>query len=198
MYRIKSPIDQNTNTFPREYTSQFADSDLFIDCYKNGKIFHYGNRTLEYYTPSKQRGHNMIKAIKENLGDDVIFHMEENDSEVTFRFNAKYMSDLEPYLQPKTSGSNISPYSIKNLPKSAYIIPDEDLAIYKTIIENVPQNQLVGIAHMTNSFIKTLATKKNPFENIKADMALKGLRGKEYIHCIGKWDEYLKYLQKNV
>lgn len=35
-------------------------------------------------------------------------------------------------------------------------------------------------------------------ENIKADMKLHGLKGKEYIHFIGKWDEYLKYLEKNL
>lgn len=196
-YRLKAEIDRSTNMFPREYTGQFSDSDVYIDCQK-GKIFHYGNRILEYYSPSKKRGHNMIKAIKENLGDDIIFHMEENDSEVIFRFNAKYMNDLEPYLKPKTCGSGISPYSIKNLPKTAYIIPDEDLNRYKAIVENLPQNRIIAIAHTITLFIKSLATKKNPYENIKADMALKGLRGKEYIHCIGQWDKFLEYLQKNI
>ena len=45
-------------------------------------------------------------------------------------------------------------------------------------------------------FIKSLATKKNPYENIKADMTLKGLKGKEYIHSIRAWDKYIDYLRK--
>ena len=45
-------------------------------------------------------------------------------------------------------------------------------------------------------FIKSLATKKNPYENIKADMTMKGLKGKEYIHSIRAWDKYIDYLRK--
>lgn len=51
---------------------------------------------------------------------------------------------------------------------------------------------------MTNSFLQTLVTKKTPWENIKADMRLKCVKGKEYIYMIGKWDEYLKYLEKEI
>ena len=49
---------------------------------------------------------------------------------------------------------------------------------------------------ISNNFIKTLATKNNPIEKIKADMALKGLKPKEYIHSMGYWDKYIKYLSK--
>lgn len=49
-----------------------------------------------------------------------------------------------------------------------------------------------------NSFIKSLVSKKHPLSEIKADMRLKGLRGKEYIHSIGKWDKYIKYLKENL
>ena len=33
---------------------------------------------------------------------------------------------------------------------------------------------------------------------IKADMALKSLKGKEYIHNIWKWDGYVSYLKKEI
>ncbi len=85
------------------------------------------------------------------------------------------------------------------MPKNKdYKIADEDLSIYKTIIENVPEDKRLSIGIMTNNFIKSLVTKKNPIENIKADMKLKRLKGKEYIHSIGKWNEYLNFLQKNI
>lgn len=60
----------------------------------------------------------------------------------------------------------------------------------------IPQERILTLTHSTNSFIKSLATKKNPMENIKAEMKLKGLQGKEYIHSIGKWTEYISYLKE--
>lgn len=107
------------------------------------------------------------------------------------------MADLEKYLRPKTGGSNISPFSLKNLPKNkAYEIPDEDLVAYKDIVRDIGQKQIITLTHMLNSYLKSLVTKRNTWEDIKADMALKGLSGKNYIHSIGKWDDYLKYLKK--
>lgn len=198
-YRLKTPIDTSTNMFPREYNGQLAENDVYIDCYKNGKIFHYGNRTLEFYCPSLQRGHNIIKAIKHAFQNENIIHnIIESDSEVMFRFNAKDIERLEPYLQPKTNGAGISPFSTKNLPKTKYTIPDKELNMYKKIIENIPQNQLISIVHITKKFMQSLMTKKNTWDMINADMALKGIKGKEYIHSIGKWNEYIEYLRKEI
>lgn len=108
------------------------------------------------------------------------------------------MDKLEKFLKPKTSGAGISPFSSKNLPKTKYSIPDEDLKPYQEIVEKVGRERLLELTHATNRYIKTLATKKNTIENIKADMALKGLKGKNYIHSIGKWEDYIKYLNKNI
>ena len=43
-----------------------------------------------------------------------------------------------------------------------------------------------------------MTTKKNTIENIKADMKIKGLKGKEYIHSIGQWNNYIKYLKEEL
>lgn len=115
------------------------------------------------------------------------------------------MEQLEPYLKPKTSGANISPFSTKNLPKSNYSVSDEDLIAYKEIVANVDKNKLIMLAHITKEFISSLAVKKKSaksdkmtWEEIKADMAKKCLKGKEYIHSIGMWDEYIKYLRNHI
>lgn len=34
------------------------------------------------------------------------------------------------------------------------------------------------------------------WDDIKADIRLKGLKPRDYIHCIGKWEDYIKYLGK--
>lgn len=102
-------------------------------------------------------------------------------------------------LKPKTSGSNISPFSSKNLPQNKeFKIPDEDLNLYKEIVAKIPQERILTLTHITNSFVKSLATKNNPIESIKADMKLKGLKGKEYIYSIGEWDKYINYLKENI
>lgn len=197
-YRLRTPIDKSTNMFPREYNGQFADADVYIDCANKITISSYGHGILEAYIPSIGRGHNIVKAIQSELGDNIINNIVETDKEVIFKFHAKYMEQLEPYLKPKTNGADRSPFSSKNLPKSKYEIPDEDLNTYKEIVSKIPQNELISLVHTTNSFLKSLVTKKLTWEDIKTDMALKGLKGKDYIHSINKWDNYIKYLKRNL
>lgn len=200
VYRLKTEWDKNTKMFPREYTGLFAENDVYIDCYKDCRIFHYGGRILEYYCPSLGRGHNIIKAIKSHFqGENIIHNIIESDSEVMFRFNAKDMERFEPFLKPKTSGASISPFSSRNLPKNKdYKIPDEESLQYKAIVEKIGQKRIIELTHATNSFLQSLITKRNTWENIKADMALKGLSGKNYIHSIGKWDDYISYLERSI
>lgn len=198
-YRLKTEIDKKTKMFPREYTGQFADNDVYIDCQKGVRIHHYGKSILEAYIPSLQRGHNIIKAIKEQFQEEIIFRIEESDEEVLFRFHSKYMKDLEPILKPKTSGASISPFSHRNLSHNKnYIIPDGENFKYKEIVQKIGKKRIIELTHITNDFLKSLVTKKNTLEMIKSDMALKGLKGKEYIHSIGKWDEYIKYINKKI
>lgn len=145
-----------------------------------------------------------ITIIDQNLykeeinNNNIIFDIEKTDSEMLFKFKTKYMDVLEKYLQPKTYGANISPFSVKNRPKIAYIIPDEDLVKYKLLTSDLPQNKLILIGKLTKDFIKSMSNKKLSYKNIKSDMALKCLRGKEYIHSIGKWNDYIKYLEKEI
>lgn len=100
-------------------------------------------------------------------------------------------------LKPKTSGADISPFSTRNLPRNKdYKIPDEDSLRYKDISSKIPKERILELTHITNAYLKSLVNNKNTWENIKADMALRGLKAKEYIHSIGKWDEYIWYLSE--
>lgn len=196
-YRIKCEWDRATNQFPRKLDGTYEDIDCYIDCYKNIKIFHYGKSILEAYIPSLGRGRNIIKEIKKELDEGVIFNIVETDSEVLFQFKAVNMDMLEKYLKPKTNGSKISPFSSKNLPKNKkYKIPDEELQHYKLIVQKIGKNRILDISHRTKDYMKSLVTKNHTWDDIKADMALKGLSGKNYIHSIGKWSEYISYLEK--
>lgn len=198
-YRIKCEHDQASNMFARKLDGTYEDIDCYIDCYKNIRIFYYGKSILETYIPSVGRGNNLIKSITEEYGNNIIFDIQKTDVEVLFKFKSKDMDRLEKYLKPKTSGSNISTFSSKNLPKNKnYKIPDEDLVLYKNIVKKIGQNRIIELTHRTSSYLKSLITKNNSWENIKSDIALKGLSGKNYIHSIGKWNEYIKYLEKEL
>ena len=115
-------------------------------------------------------------------------------------FKFKYINSdkVIPLLKPKINGANISPYSSKNLPKTDFKIPEDKLTQYKQIVSKISPDKLLTIGRMTNSFLQNLVTKKNTWENIKVDMRLKCVKGKEYIYMIDKWDEYLKYLEKEI
>lgn len=198
IYRLKVPYDFKTKDYNRKLNGTLEDIDVYIDCMNNVKIFYYGSSILQAYIPSLGRGHNIIKAINE-MDSSMIFNIEETDSEILFKFKYSDSNKIIPLLKPKTSGSNISPFSSKNLPRNKeFKIPDEDLNLYKEIVSKIPQERILAITHSTNNFIKSLATKKNPIENIKADMKLKGLKGKEYIYSIEQWNNYINYLKENL
>lgn len=197
-YRIKVPYNQWTNDFTRKLNGNLEDVDCYIECQYGNKIFHDNRDILIAYIPSLGRGHNILKAIN-GTDQSIIFNIEETDSEILFKFKYADSSKIIPLLKPKTSGAGISPFSSKNLPRNKeFKIPDEDLNLYKEIVAKIPQERILDLTHSTNSFIKSLATKKNPIENIKADMKLKCLKGKEYIYSIGQWTEYIKFLKENL
>lgn len=197
-YRIKTEYNKWTNDFTRKLNGNLEDIDCYIDCQYGSKVFHYGRDILQSYVPSLGRGHNIIKAIND-IDSSLIFDIEETNSEILFKFKYANSDKIIPLLKPKTSGSNISPFSSKNLPKNKdFKIPDKELNHYKEIVAKNPSERILALTHSTNNFIKSLATKNNPIENIKADMKLKGLKGKEYIYSIVKWDEYIKFLKENL
>ena len=78
------------------------------------------------------------------------------------------------------------------------MMPSEDLDQCKLIMARIPREHILSLTHTTNNYLKTLVNKKITWEDIKADMVLKGLKGKEYIHSLGKWNDYIKYLKDNL
>lgn len=198
VYRLRAPIDQRKNDFPREIDNKYAENDCYIDCMHGNKITYYGKSILQAYIPSIIRGHNILKAINE-ISSSIIFDIEETDEEVLFKFKYVDSDKIIPLLKPRTSGANISPFSTRNLPKNKdYKIPDEDLNLYKEIVAKIPPERILVLTHITNSYIKTLVNRRNTMDKIRADMKLKGLSGKNYIHSIGKWKDYIKYMEKNL
>lgn len=124
----------------------------------------------------------------------------ETDSELMFKFYEKNSDKIIPLLKPKTAGADISPFSPKNLPKLEYVIPTEELREYEDIIVPLKEDgKLLTLSKLTQNYIKSLG-KKRLYRGVdmKSYMRKKMLKGKEFIHSEGLWDDYLKYLRKEI
>lgn len=237
IYRLQTEYDQSTKQFPRNLSGTFEDSDIYIKCRHDVRIYHYGKELLEAYIPSIQRGMNIIRTIyrdyinksntettiismgrgnklieRENiriideqlfysqLKDSIVSNFYKTDSEVLFRFHYKYMKEFEKYFQQQISGANTSPFSSKNLPKLKYDIPLKELEEYKSIIDSIPQEDKLIISHYTREFIDSEIAKNKLYrtENINDVMKRKMLKGKEFIHSEGCWNQYIQFLKKRI
>ena len=141
-----------------------------------------------------------IDLFNKELNDTnkIIFDVETTDEEVLFKFKYQNMDKLESILKPLTTSPNRSPFSSKNLQKSDYKIPDEDLKKYKTITANLPQNKLISLVHTSQRFLTTLSTSQKKQEQMRSEMKRLGMKPKEYYHYIHKWEEYLEYLDNEL
>lgn len=217
-YRLKANIDKNTNDYPRDENGNLDTDDIFIKCMYGNQIYHYGRSILVAYIPSIGRGHNILRGIAREIlnieeklpyetlyqlleKDKTIYDIMENDEEIEFKFNAKHIGLIAKYLKPQTSGSGISPFSSKNLPKVKYnAISDVQIREYKDITDLVGKDNLLLISQITSRFLTDILANKKAYKskNIKSDMKAKMLKGKDYIHFEGYWDEYIEYLKKNI
>lgn len=220
-YRVKVHIDESTNDFPRNINGVIETDDLYIKCAFGNQIYHYGRSILVAYIPSLGRGHNILRGLaeelcgikndKENklpyeqickalLDEGTVRSIMENDEEVEFKFHAKNIELIAKYLKPCTGGASISPFSTRNLPKSDYVIPLEDLEEYKSITASVDKSDILSISYITKRFISDIVSKSTQYKSkdIKSEMRKSMLKGKEFIHSIGMWKEYLKYLKQEI
>lgn len=198
IYRLKCDFNRDNNQFGRKLDGTLEDIDVYIPI-KSGQITHYGKSILQVWFTSAVRGRNVIKAIEEKYGNEICTDITDNESELLFKFNSKYMEQLEEFLLPKTGGASISPFSTRNLKKNTeYKVPQEFLSEYSSIIKNVPKNKLILLSHITTSYLKSLCNKKHTYKDMKDNMLKVGIKGKDYIFYIEKWENYLKYLRKEL
>lgn len=221
-YRVKANLDLETNDVPRDEHGVIDPDfdDIYIKCAKNAQIYHYGDDILVAYIPSLGRAHNILIAMAKDLHlipeesisrdyealysilnqDGTIYDIRENSEEIEFKFKDENIEFVAKYLQPQTSGASISPFSSKNLPKTSYVIPTEDLEEYLNITSVIQKEDKLKVGRLQNQFLRNILSNEEQYKDIdfKSDMKKKMLKGKEYIHSIGAWDKYLKYLQQEL
>lgn len=202
IYRIMPVIDKSTNDFARDCTGKIDKDNVYIACYYDIKIWHYGGSKLIAYIPSLQRGHNIIKSLKK-AGVNV-FDCDDSDEEVIFKFDASDIETVTSFIKPKTSGACISPFSSKNLPKANVDIPEDKLAKYKSLISKL--DNPLAIRGFNTSFLDNVLAKKlrpkgkrKPFDYKSDMMAMKLSHDvKGYIWSKGLFEDYLEFLEKEI
>ena len=218
-YRVKSIIDPITNDFPKDFEGNYESYDTYIKCNNNIQIKYYGKGLLSCYVPSVGRGHNILKGVATELGLDlnsygkqfnyeklyddlidakVISYITETDEELLWRFKDKYLELMLKFITPNTSGASISPYSPKNLPIREYDIPDKDIEEYRQILDSLGKKNMWILAKSTTRFIEEVVPEKHrKYRNkdMEALMRKEQLKGKEFIHFSGFWNEYIEYLK---
>ena len=200
-YRILVPIDQRTNDFPRNTKGSIDCNDYYISCRKTGKeiaqISWYNEQIMDCIVFTYNTGRKIVKkANEENIS---VFNVKEGDGEVYFRFDAKDMEWFTKKLGAMTQGKGTKPFSIKNLPKSDYKIPEEDLSPYKEIISVVGEGDRLIISRLTDEFLKE-KVEKTLSTGIERELRYHKMsrQKKEYIHKIGLWEQYLVYLKEGL
>lgn len=196
-YRVLAEYDQSTNDYIRNELGLIDPSfnDLYIPCFNGGRINYIGKGILQYYIPSIRKGRFLLERIEKEESEllTLVFDITETDSEFAFYFKTNSIYQLERFLKPKTRGANISPFSVKNLPKNRYVIPKSDLAHYQKIINDYYKNDeglmIYQIAICTKNFCNSIPKHGSLQKKL-------GLKGKFFIHKIGAWDDYLAYLSK--
>lgn len=201
-YRLKLPIDKNTNDFPRTVDKNgrygsIQDTDMYIPC-KYGEISYYGRGKLNVYITSKIIGNKVIKWFRNNKVD--LYYLVECEDEISFVVSSKYIDYIAQTLKAQTMGKNIRPTSTKNLPTSDYKMPIEKIEEYKKITAGVSLGEGLKVKSITDKFLTEILAKKYKIKDIVADMKLKCMarQRKEYIDSYNMWDEYIKYLKKNL
>ena len=232
IYRVKAEYDTSTNDYPRDWSGNIDPSfdDLYIDCRNDIKIKHSSNNVLSCYVPSKQRGTNVLKKIYtdkindclpietnetkkyfNNLCDmlikfNILVSAEVLDYEVLFEFKTDMLDYIAQLVGAKTSGANISPFSVKNLPKTHYPIPKNDMELYKkamlklpkkiVTIKGKPREMTDGLIvnKINDNFNKLLNKEFGKGFNATTEMKSLGLKNKQYYHSIGKWKEYCDFI----
>ena len=154
-----------------------------------------------------------IEAIcKKLLHDEILTDIDITDGEVYFTFKNTKTEYIASLVGARTSGITIQPFSIKNLPKTHYEIPKSDIDRYTKFVKTLPKKIMTKkdkdgkeikiemadgalIMAMMRDFEKIILEYKSKKFNINEEQKKSGIRGKEFIHSIGLWDEFLEFMK---
>ena len=176
--------------------------DLYIPC-QRGEIRHtYRPGILVWVCLDRiGQGRGVYRAIVEKypkleleyeeVGDDVLIYFNEND-----------IKKIATIVKPRTAGAKIQPFAKRNLSKNAlaeYKIPDEDnLKLTKALVPLEQAQKMVLSKKWIKDFDTVIVKKKGKNYDVIKERDESGLKPKMFIHSIGLWDDYIKFINKEI
>lgn len=215
-YRVLTELTLDTHDFVRDASGNVHEDydELYIECNRNAKIKHtYKENILSYWTDKisifkstkKKLDENNIKYQSEEVGTDYLIYFDDTD-----------MSKVAKLVGAKAVGKKIPPFNVKNIPDrviverqrehsepaiiSTYVIPFEDMKLYYSAVAPIRgrsekmQLSKKTLAEFDKEIIKIKGVGINPAQERES----KNISPREYIHSIGLWEEYIKYVKKAV
>lgn len=208
-YRVLTELTTDTQDFVRDYDGEIhSDYDeLYIPCNYDGKIKHtYSDSILAYFT---DRSSTYKRVIKELTNSNIKFNTDEIGVEFIIYFSDSDMPKVAKIVGAKTSGKKIHPFDDVNIPDRVvpkntkvapsatigYSIPARDKGLYYAAMSSIKDRKIKNEfkKNVTEKFIKTL--NDSDFTRKCENMQMKPI---EYIHYIGKWDNYISYIKENI
>lgn len=196
-YRVMAYIDEDTNCFPKDDSYE----DFYIPCSQCViKHTYIGNDVLALCFYDKYTSAKNISKKLTDLGIEHEDDISELCTDAHIFFKAKDISQVAKLVKAKTNGKQIHPLSARNLKKvktSAYKIPEKELEkLYKNVEGMTRTEKLQFFRKVNKEYIDKLdkETKKNNREEMKFN----GLGTKEYIHSIGYWDKYVRFVNRKL
>lgn len=200
-YRVKAVVNEYTNDFCRDKNGNLNNpNDIYIECFNNIQISHFGGNVLEVYIPSLKRGRRILEEINEGENFDLILNIVESDEEIIFKIKDKDLDKIIDYLKPRTLGARISPFSPKNLPKKKVVLTNSQIEDYKKITSLIPKDDKLAISQLNNKFFIEILCKnrKKNIEINKAEMKKERVKMCDYFALKGMFEKYLTFLEKEI
>lgn len=210
VFRVVADYDQSTNDFPRSHDGTIDSSfdDFYISSKKNLEVRHGYRNILACFIWSNSTYSSVLNGIgiienldiqKNNIETKAKILLDKGiltdywigDGEGIIYFKTDQLIKYQNVLQLKRYGANVSPFSTKNLPKSKYKIPANDLKHYHEITSVIPQREIHKISHWNKVFQRN---NNIDFTTLRQSC----MNFKQYIHKNGLWNDYLNYLSERI
>lgn len=176
--------------------------ELYIPCAYDGKIKHtYTDSVLAYFTDKKSTYKKVVGQLEEKR---IEYNIDDSEEEFIIYFNDVDMNKVAKIVGAQTKGKKVSP--LETIKKSQtekkektevinYKIPINDLQLYYRTLSPIKNKEMKKAFKntITDSFVQTLSDRFFYTKRDKMQMTTQ-----EYIHYIGKWKDYIKYIKEKI
>ena len=193
-YEVKTHYDIGADGFVDE-----SADDLYIPCSKGyGEIRHsYKDGILMYYSPKKSVAKSITTYIDNITGIDYQVELTEDECLIFFKD-----ADLDVWakiLRPSKKNKNIAPFDMTEYYKVNYKIPKADKDFVSKELEPITAKKRKEFySNCLDKFDDKIEIAKGKKFKFREDRDRTQLDKEAYIHYIGLWDKFIRFIKKEV